>query len=126
MEIKRKVEVVGRRLELTDAIRHRVQEMADKLYEHDAEIDRLKVELEMERHSVTHQDEFSAKGQIDDGRCHHLAAAKGDDLYAVIGRLEEKLDRLIRRASRLKVTQRRHAKRIDLDADLPKLGDLPA
>lgn len=122
MNPKREVEIVGRRLELTDAIKSKVEEMADKLYEHDASIDRIRVELELERHSSTHADEFLAKGHVDDGRDHYIASAKGDDLYVVIGDLEQKLDRFLRKSSRRRVSARKRVKPVELNVDLPKAG----
>lgn len=94
--------------------------MADKLGEHDAKIESINVELEMERHATSHHDEFTAKATVIEGKERFMASAKGDDVYAVIADLEQKLDRLIRRKSRRRVTDRRHPKRIELDSDIPK------
>lgn len=116
------VEIVGRRLELTESIKAKVNEMADKLYEHDAGIGRIKVELELERHATTHHDEFIAKGHVDDRRDHYDVSAKGDDLYKAIAELSEKLDRLIRKRSRRRVTDRRNVAPVELDAEIPKTG----
>lgn len=116
------VEIVGRRLELTESIKAKVNEMAEKLYEHDAGISRIKVELELERHATTHHDEFIAKGHVDDRRDHFDVSAKGDDLYKAIAELSEKLDRLIRKRSRRRVTDRRNVAPVELDAEIPKTG----
>ncbi len=122
MNPKSKVEIVGRHLELTESIKSKVNEMAEKLFEHDSDISRIRVELELERHSKTHQDEFIAKGHLDDHKNHLDVTAQGDDLYAAIAELGAKLDRLIRNKSRRRVTERRHPAAIDLDAELPKTG----
>lgn len=122
MNPQSKIEIVGRRLELTEPIKSKVNEMAEKLFEHDSEISRLRVELELERHTKTHHDEFIAKGHLDDHKNHLNVTAQGDDLYRVISDLGEKLDRLIRNQSRRRVTERRHPSEIELDADLPKTG----
>ena len=116
------VEIVGRRLELTESIKAKVHEMAAKLYEHDAGISRVKVELELERHATSHSDEFIAKGHVDDRRDHYDVSAKGDDLYAAIAELSEKLDRLIRKRSRRRVTERRNVAPVELDAEISKTG----
>lgn len=126
MNPKNEVEIVGRRLELTESIKSKVNEMAEKLYEHDSDISRIRVELELERHAKTHHDEFIAKGHVDDHRNHYDVSAQGDDLYAAIAELGSKLDRLIRNKSRRRVTERRNASAIDLDADLPKTGGFEA
>lgn len=122
MNPRNEVEIVGRRLELTESIKGKVNEMAGKLYEHDSEISRIRVELELERHAKTHHDEFIAKGHVDDHREHYNVSAKGDDLYKAISALGDKLDRLIRSKSRRRVTGRRHLSAIELDADLPKVS----
>lgn len=120
MNPDKNVEIVGRRLELTESIQAKVNEMAEKLYEHDAGISRIKIELELERHSSTHHDEFIAKGHVDDRRDHFDVSAKGDDLYAAIAELSEKLDRLVRKRSRRRVTDRRNIAPVELDAEIPK------
>lgn len=116
------IKISARRFELTEAIEGKVKELAGRLCEHDSDIAALRFELEMEPHASTHHDEFVAKGHVDGRREHYLATAKGDDLYAVIADLGEKLDRLIRRSSRRRVTERRHPKGIELDVGLPKAG----
>ncbi|EDY81350.1 ribosomal subunit interface protein [Verrucomicrobiia bacterium DG1235] len=122
MNPKRNVEIVGRHLELTESLKAKVNEVVEKLYEHDSGITRIRVELEMELHSKTHQNEFIAKGHVVDRHDHFDASALGDDLYQAIGSLAEKLDRLIRNKSRRRVTQRRNLSPIELDADVPKTG----
>ncbi len=122
MNPQNEIEIVGRHLELTDAIKSKVNEMAEKLFEHDSDISRIRIELEMEPHAKTHHDEFIAKGHVDDHRQHYDVSAKGDDLYKAISDLGEKLDRIIRKSSRRRVTERRHPSAIELDADLPKAG----
>lgn len=122
MNPERNVEIVGRRLELTDSIKSKVNEMAEKLLEHDSDISRIRVELELERHAKTHQDEFIAKGHLDDHKNHFDVTAQGDDLYKAISDLGEKLDRLVRNRSRRRVTKRRRLSATDLDVALPKTG----
>lgn len=122
MNPNQNVEIVGRRLELTESIKAKVSELAEKLYEHDAGISRVRVELELERYAATHHDEFIAKGHVDDRRDHFDVSAKGDDLYQAIVELGEKLDRLIRKRSRRRVTERRNVAPIEFDAEIPKTG----
>ncbi|MDQ8186936.1 HPF/RaiA family ribosome-associated protein [Pelagicoccus sp. SDUM812002] len=122
MDSNNEVEIVGRHLELTEPIKCKVKELAEKLREHDSDIKRIRVELELERHAKTHQDEFIAKGHVDGHRNHFDVTAQGDDLYKAISDLGDKLDRIIRNKSRRRVTERRHLSSIDLDADLPKTG----
>lgn len=124
MTPNRKVEIVGRRLELSDGLKMKVNEMVDKLYEHDSGISFVRVELSLERHANSHHDEFIAKGHIDDRKDHFNASASSDDLYKSIADLSVKLDRLIRRRSRKRVTRRRKLSPVELVADLPKAASL--
>lgn len=122
MNPNNEVEIVGRRLELTESIKGKVNELAAKLCEHDSDISRIRVELELERHSKTHRGEFIAKGRVDDRRKRFDVTVRKDDLYRAISVLGEKLDRLIRKGSRRRVTARRHLAAIELEAALPKVG----
>ena len=121
MNLKREITLACRHLELTEAIENRVNEMAEKLGDHDARIESIHVELELERHATSHHDEFSAKATASERKEVYMASAKGDELYAVIGDLEQKLDRLIRRKNRRRVAERRHPKEIELGVEaVPK------
>ena len=56
--------ITGLNMELTEAIKNMVREKAEKLFDHDDHIIRMRVELEYDPHQSTHQREFIAKGQL--------------------------------------------------------------
>ena len=117
MNLKPEITLTGRHFELTESIENRVNEMVEKLGDHDVRIESIRVELDLERHATSHHDEFSAKATVGERKEVYMASAKGDELYAVIGDLEQKLDRLIRRKNRRRIADRRHPKGIELSAE---------
>ena len=90
----------GVHVELTDALKAKVNEQFEKLFAHEPRILRVRVELECEKHASTHRDEFLAKGHIEMKGKTFFVAERMDDLYAAIGSLSQKLDRKLRRANR--------------------------
>jgi len=50
-----------RNLELTDSIRFFVEEQLDKLFEHASQIERIRVELDLEKRSKTHAGEATIR-----------------------------------------------------------------
>jgi putative sigma-54 modulation protein len=112
--------ISGLNMDLTDAIRNVVQSKIEKLFEHEDHIVRMRVELEFDAHKRTHEKEFIAKGQLEVRGNDHNAHAETDDLYKSIDEMVNKLDRMIRRRSRLKKVKRKDTHEIDLPADIPK------
>jgi len=112
--------ISGLNMELTDAIKNMVHEKSEKLFEHEDHIIRMRVELEYDPHQSTHQKEFIAKGQLEVRGNDHFATAATEDLYKSIDDMVQKLDRMLRRRSRLKKVKRKETHIIDIPADIPK------
>jgi putative sigma-54 modulation protein len=112
--------ISGLNMELTDAIKNMVYEKVEKLFEHEDRIIRMRVELEYDPHQSTHQKEFIAKGQLVVRGNDHFASAATDDLYKSIDELVSKLDRMLRRRSRLKKVKRKDIHLVDLPSNIPK------
>ena len=112
--------ISGLNMELTEAIKNMVHEKAEKLFEHEDKIIRMRVELEYYPHQSTHQKEFIAKGQLEVRGNDHFASAATEDLYKSIDDLVSKLDRMLRRRSRLKKVKRKDTHLVDIPADIPK------
>lgn len=112
--------ITGLNMELTEAIKNMVHEKAEKLFEHDDHIIRMRVELEYDHHQSTHQREFIAKGQLEVRGNDHFASADTDDLYKSIDGLVQKLDRMLRRRSRLNKVRRKDTHLVDIPAQIPK------
>ena len=112
--------ISGLNMELTDAIKNMVYEKVEKLFEHEDRIMRMRVELEYDPHQSTHQKEFIAKGQLVVRGNDHFASAATEDLYKSIDELVNKLDRMLRRRSRLKKVKRKDIHLVDLSSNIPK------
>jgi putative sigma-54 modulation protein len=112
--------ISGLNMELTEAIKNMVHEKAEKLFEHEDKIIRMRVEVEYDPHQSTHQKEFIAKGQLEVRGNDHFATAATNDLYKSIDELVQKLDRMLRRRSRLKKVKRKDTHMVDIPAEIPK------
>lgn len=111
--------ISGHNLELTDSLKHMVHEKMRKLFDHETHIQRLRVEVEFNPNS-TRQNEFCAKGHIEIKGRPLIAQVESDDMYKSIDLLELKLDRMLRRRSRLRVVKRKKTHPVDLPALIPK------
>ena len=109
----------GNNLELTDALKYIVGEKMQKLFAHETHILRLRIELSQHTCS-TGRDEFAAKGLIEIKGPDLVATVKSNDLYKSIDLLENKLDRMLRRRSRLRVLKRKQTHAVEIPADIPK------
>ena len=112
--------ISGVHLELTDALKAKVREKAEKLFTHEGHIIRIRVELEYNTHQHTKQNEFIAKGHIEIDGPPMVASVASNDLYESIDQLTLKLDRMLRRRSRLKRVKRKHPHCIDIPSEIPK------
>ena len=113
--------ITGRHIELTDSLKFIVHEKAEKLFNHDDRIIRLRVELEYNQ-NVTNQKEFIAKGHIEMRGPGLNVTSETEDLYKSIDDMVHKLDRMLRRKHRLSKVKRKDTHRIELPADLPKVA----
>lgn len=111
--------ISGLNMELTDAIKDIVYEKVEKLFEHDDQIIRMRVELEYDQQK-TREKEFIAKGHLEVRGKDHNAHAETDNLYKSIDEMVHKLDRMIRRRSRLEKVKRKDVHTIDIPVDIPK------
>ncbi len=100
--------ISGVHLDLTDAIKNVVREKMEKLFRHEEEIQRIRVELEHNQHK-THNDDFIAKGFIDIHGPNIMVAASSDNLYKSIDILVDKLDRKLRRRARIGRVKRKES-----------------
>jgi putative sigma-54 modulation protein len=112
--------ISGHNMELTEAIKNMVHEKAEKLFEHDDHIIRMRVELDYDTHNSSHQGEFIAKGQLEVRGNDHFASAATNDLYKSIDDMVSKLDRMLRRRSRMQKVKRKDTHPVDIPAEIPK------
>jgi len=111
--------VTGRNIELTEAMKEAVYRKAEKLFEHEEQIIRLRVELEYNK-NVTGQDEQIAKGHIEINGKPLITSEATESMYASIDGMVDKLDRMLRRRSRLRRVKRKDVHAVDLPSELPK------
>jgi len=111
--------VTGRNLELTEAMKDAVHRKAEKLFSHEERIIRLRVELEYNK-NATGQDEQIAKGHIEIDGKPLITTEASQDMYTSIDRMVDKLDRMLRRRSRLRKVKRKDLHSVDVPSELPK------
>jgi ribosomal subunit interface protein len=95
-------------MELTDAIKDVVRDKMAKLFKHEPQIVRLRVELIHDTHKV-HPKVFTARGQIAVNGPNVVVGVMSDDLYGAVDELVNKLDRQLRRRSRELKSRRKTA-----------------
>ncbi len=112
--------ISGLNIDLTDTIKNMVHTKVEKLYEHEDHIIRMRVELEHDSHQKSHRNEFIAKGHLQVSGNDHIASAATDDLYQSIDAMIQKLDRMLRRRSRIKKVKRKDTHLVDVSAKISK------
>ena len=109
--------ISGNNLDLTPALKRMVIDKVSKLFEHENHIIRIRVDLSSD-HVVGNS--YHAKGMIEIRGKPLVADAASEDLYKSIDLLENKLDRMLRRRSRLRVVKRKQPHGVDIPANIPK------
>ncbi len=97
MDQKREIQISARCVEVNDALREKVVEIARKLRGYGGAIGEIRFLLDREPRAAARGGEFVAKGDVEGGGERFLATAEGEDPQAALGELVQKLDRLIRR-----------------------------
>lgn len=111
--------VSGIHLELTPSLKAFVREKADRLFRHEEHIVRLRVELEYDpKEDVGVR--FKAKGHILIHGPAMNAVVESDECHKAISLLTDKLDRMLRRRSRMFKVKRKHPHAVEYDVALPK------
>jgi putative sigma-54 modulation protein len=113
--------ITGRHIDLTDSLKHIVHEKAEKLFNHDDQIIRFRVELEYNQ-NVTNLKEFIAKGHIEMRGPGLNVTAETEDLYKSVDEMVNKLDRMLRRKHRLSKVKRKDTQSVEIPADIPKVA----
>lgn len=114
--------ITGLHMDLTEALKDSVHEKAERLFNHEERIIRLRVELEYnENKGKGKQREFIAKGHIEINGSPMIVSVESDDLYKSIDQMIDKLDRKIRRRARLHKVKRNNPHGVEIPAELPKV-----
>jgi putative sigma-54 modulation protein len=112
--------ISGNHLDLTDAIKQNVADKMSKLFQHEERIIRIRVELEVD--TTTPEKQQVAQGQIEIKGPDLVATVRSDDLYKSIDALVNKLDRMLRRRSRMSRVKRKRIRAVELPSRLPKVA----
>ena len=99
----------GLHLSLTDAHKEVVSTKMDKIFKHEEKIIRARIELERSSKSSSHENESVAKGHLELKGTTITISSASDNIFKSIDDLVEKLDRGLRRRSRLKKVKRKQS-----------------
>jgi putative sigma-54 modulation protein len=113
--------ISGVHLDLTEALKAATHDKVAKLFRHENHIIRLRVELEYDR-TAGPELQFIAKGHLAIYGPDLNVAVSSDDLYKSIDMMVSKLDRMLRRRSRLRKVKRKQPHEVDIPAELPKVS----
>jgi putative sigma-54 modulation protein len=111
--------LTGIHVELTEAMKAYAREKVDRLFRHEEQIVRVRVEIECDQTSAR-SDKFTAKGHVQIQGPDINISVKSDDAYKSIDFLVDKLDRGLRRRSRLRKVKRNHPHSVEITDMLPK------
>ena len=111
--------VSGIHVELTQALRAYVVDKMQRLFTHEGQIVRIRVEIEFDDRKAK-TDRFTAKAHLQIHGPDINASVTSDDAYKSIDLLVDKLDRSIRRRSRMTKEKRNHPHGVEIENALPK------
>ncbi len=111
----------GVHIELTAALQNVMREKFSVLLRHNEWIVRLHVRLVQDQ-TRGQKHLYSATGQIEMRGPDIVATVKGDDAYAVLDGLVEKLDEQLRERHERKLYERKHPHDVEISAEIPKAG----
>ena len=113
--------VSGIHVSLTAALKAYVVDKMQRLFDHEDRIVRIRVEIEFDDRKAK-EDRFTAKAHLQIHGPDTNISVTSDDAYKSIDLLVDKLDRAIRRRSRIHKEKRNHPHDVELEAALPKVG----
>jgi putative sigma-54 modulation protein len=120
-DIASKIIMQGIHIDLTAALQNYIREKFSILLRHNEWIVRINVRLQLDQvRGKNHH--YTATGQIEIGGPDMVASVKGDDAYAVLDGLVEKLDEQVRERHERRKDKRNHPQDTEIDAALPKVS----
>lgn len=111
--------VSGIHVELTQALKAYVVDKMQRLFTHEDQIVRIRVEIEFDDRKAK-EDRFTAKAHVQIHGPDANISVTSDDAYKSIDLLVDKLDRKILRRASEKKEKRNHPHEVELSATLPK------
>lgn len=120
--MRKQIIIEGIHMELTEELKAFVEEKVEKLFAHENSIIGLRVDLEHNRSQNRGKPEaFCAKGTIMINRMPLNVSVASEDMHKSIDLMVSKLDRKLRRRSRLRKVKRHRLNSVDIPASLPKI-----
>lgn len=118
-DIASKITMQGIHVDLTAAMQSAILEKFSVLLRHNEWIVRVNVRLhrDQQRGNTYH---YTATGQIEIRGPDIIATVKGEDAYAVLDGLVEKLDEQLRERHERRKDKRNHARDVEIEAGLPR------
>ena len=113
--------ITGIHMDLTESLKQSVKDKVVRLFRHKERIIRVKVELECDHTKSGREYEFTAKGHIEINGPSMNVSVHDADCHKAIDLLVDKLDRMLRRRSRLRLVKRKDTHGVDIPANLPKV-----
>lgn len=111
--------ISGVNVDLTAELKQKVHDKMEKLFNHENHIVRIRVELGQDN---AHKDRpYYAKGQIEIRGPDKIVTVHDRDISSAIDLLENKLNRQLRRRSRLRRVKRKDTHEVDIPAYIPKV-----
>jgi len=111
--------VSGIHLDLTPSLKIFVREKTERLFRHEEQIVRIRVDLESDpKEGVSTR--FKAKGHVVIHGPDMNAMVESDECHKAVSLLVDKLDRMLSRRAQMNKVKRNHPHAVDLDVELPK------
>ncbi len=120
-ENSRDLIITGIHMDLTESLKEMVREKVERLFRHEERIIRVKVDLECSHGHGGSEHEFTAKGHIEINGPSLNVSVSDLDCHKAVDLLVDKLDRMLRRRSRLRVAKRKDTHEIEIPASIPKV-----
>lgn len=115
-----KVLLNGIGLELTDSMKLYAKDKASRLFRHNSEIIRVRMEIGIEINKVR-APSFIVRGIVELPGPDLVVSVRSSNAYAAIEKVVTLLDRKIRHRHRIRILKRARPKGIELVASLPKM-----
>lgn len=113
--------VSGIHVELTQALKAYVVDKMQRLFTHEGQIVRIRVEIEFDDRKAK-EDRFTAKAHVQIHGPDANISVTSDDAYKSIDLLVDKLDRKILSRASMHKEKRNHPHEVELETTLPKVG----
>jgi putative sigma-54 modulation protein len=117
--------IMSSNMNVGEGLKATAREKVKHLFRHHGQIMRVQLELSHESYK-SHDEEYLAKGHVTIEGAPMIVSVSSGNILSSIDQVVDKLDRKLRRRSRLNKVKRKDVHSIDIPADLPKVAVLTA